>query len=129
MMLASWKKAIPNVPASAVDATQNADALRARVATDDGSHRLGEVALVDRESRIGKMGRTFFNTLLDENAASHIALGDGYAAPVADPADLQRINKSSVHVDFMIGSDEVDVTGTTKDGRSMPLLRGGAWQV
>ncbi len=112
-----------------VDATQNADALRARVATDDGSHRLGEVALVDRESRIGKMGRTFFNTLLDENAASHIALGDGYAAPVADPADLQRINKSSVHVDFMIGSDEVDVTGTTKDGRSMPLLRGGAWQV
>jgi aminopeptidase len=112
-----------------VDADTNADAMRGRVATDDGSARLGEVALVDRESRIGKLGRTFFNTLLDENAASHIALGDAYAAPVADPADLPRINESDVHIDFMIGSDEVDVTGTTADGRSVPILRGGAWQI
>jgi aminopeptidase len=112
-----------------IDAETNADALRGRAATDEGAARLGEVALVDRESRIGKLGRTFFNTLLDENAASHIALGDAYAAPVADPADLPRINESAVHIDFMIGSDDVDVTGTTKDGRSVPILRGGAWQV
>jgi aminopeptidase len=112
-----------------VDADTNAEALRGRVATDEGSARLGEVALVDRESRIGKLGRTFFNTLLDENAASHIALGDAYAAPVADPADLPRINESSVHIDFMIGSDEVDVTGTTKSGERVPILRGGAWQI
>jgi aminopeptidase len=112
-----------------VQADTNADALRGRVALDEGSARLGEVALVDRESRIGKLGRTFFNTLLDENAASHIALGDGYSAPVADPADLPRVNTSAVHIDFMIGSDDVDVTGTTKSGRSVPLLRRGSWQI
>jgi aminopeptidase len=112
-----------------IEANANADALRTRVATDDGASRLGEVALVDRGSRIGKLGRTFFNTLLDENAASHVALGDAYAAPVGDPADLPRINASAVHIDFMIGSDDVDVTGTTKDGRSVPILRGGSWQI
>jgi aminopeptidase len=112
-----------------VQAAANAGALRSRIEVDDGAKRLGEVALVDRESRIGKLGRTFFNTLLDENAASHIALGDAYAAPVGDPADLPRINESAVHIDFMIGGDEVDVTGTTKDGRDVPILRGGSWQV
>jgi aminopeptidase len=112
-----------------IDADQNAEALRTRAATDEGASRLGEVALVDRESRIGKLGKTFFNTLLDENAASHVALGDGYSAPIADPDDLPRINASAVHIDFMIGSDEVDVTGTTKSGQQVPLLRGGAWQI
>jgi len=112
-----------------IQASENADALRARVETDAGASRLGEVALVDRESRIGKTGRTFFNTLLDENAASHIALGDAYATPIGDPADVPRINESAIHIDFMIGSDEVEVTGTTKDGREVPLLRGGTWQI
>ena len=112
-----------------VDADTNADALRARVDADEGAGRLGEVALVDRESRIGRLGRTFFNTLLDENAASHLALGDGYSAPVADPADVERINASTVHIDFMIGSDDVDVTGVTRTGSLVPLLRGGSWQI
>jgi aminopeptidase len=112
-----------------IDAETNADALRMRVATDAGAARLGEVALVDRESRIGKLGRVFFNTLLDENAASHIALGDAYAAPIADSADLSRINVSAVHIDFMIGSDDVRVTGRTKDGRDVVVMRGGAWQI
>jgi aminopeptidase len=112
-----------------IDADENADALRTRAQTDDGASRLGEVALVDRESRIGKLGKTFFNTLLDENAASHIALGDAYSAPIADPDDVPRINASAVHIDFMIGSDEVDVTGTTKSGERVPLLRGGSWQI
>jgi aminopeptidase len=112
-----------------IDADTNADALRARVDADENAGRLGEVALVDRESRIGRLGRTFFNTLLDENAASHLALGDGYSAPVGDPADVERINASTVHIDFMIGSDDVDVTGVTRSGKSVPLLRGGAWQV
>jgi aminopeptidase len=112
-----------------IDAQTNADALRMRVATDAGAARLGEVALVDRESRIGKLGRVFFNTLLDENAASHVALGDAYAAPIADPADLPRINESAIHVDFMIGSDDVTVTGRTKDGRDVTVMRGGAWQL
>jgi aminopeptidase len=112
-----------------IDADTNADALRVRVATDEGASRLGEVALVDRESRIGKLGRVFFNTLLDENAASHVALGDAYAVPIADPADLPRINESAIHIDFMIGSDDVTVTGRTKDGRDVTVMRDGAWQI
>ena len=112
-----------------IDADANADVLRARCATDEGASRLGEVALVDRESRIGKLGKTFFMTLLDENAASHLALGDAYAAPVADPAEVGRINESAIHIDFMIGSDEVTVTGVTHDDAEIPLLVGGSWQV
>jgi aminopeptidase len=112
-----------------IDADANADALRGRCAVDEGAARLGEVALVDRESRIGQLGRTFFTTLLDENAASHLALGDAYSSPIADDADLPRINASAVHIDFMIGSDDVSVTGTTKSGDRVPILRGGAWQI
>jgi aminopeptidase len=112
-----------------IEADSNADALRVRVATDEGASRLGEVALVDRESRIGKLGRVFFNTLLDENAASHLALGDAYAVPIADPADLPRINESAIHIDFMIGSDDVTVTGRTKDGRDVMVMRDGSWQI
>jgi aminopeptidase len=112
-----------------IDADTNADALRQRCATDDGASRLGEVALVDGESRIGKLGRTFFTTLLDENAASHLALGDAYSAPIGDPSDLPRINASAVHIDFMIGSADVVVTGRTKAGEQVPILRGGDWQI
>ncbi|HEY3550488.1 MAG TPA: aminopeptidase [Gaiellaceae bacterium] len=112
-----------------IDADANADALRQRCATDEGAARLGEVALVDGESRIGRLGRTFFNTLLDENAASHVALGDAYAHPISDPADLPRINESEIHVDFMIGSNEVTVSGVTRDGGEVPLLVDGAWQI
>jgi aminopeptidase len=112
-----------------IDAETNADALRQRCATDDGAARLGEVALVDRESRIGRLERTFFTTLLDENAASHLALGDAYSAPVGDPTDVPRINESAVHIDFMIGSDDVSVVGTKKSGERVPLLVGGSWQI
>jgi aminopeptidase len=112
-----------------IDADENAEALRRRCATDDGAARLGEVALVDDRSRIGRLGRTFFNTLLDENAASHVALGDAYASPIADPADLPRINESAIHVDFMVGSDDVTVSGVTRGGDELPLLVGGAWQI
>jgi len=112
-----------------IDAETNVAALRRRCSLDDGASRLGEVALVDRESRIGKLGRTFFTTLLDENAASHLAFGDAYSAPVGDEHDLPRINESVVHIDFMIGSDDVTVTGTTKAGERVAILRGGTWQI
>jgi len=111
-----------------IDADENAEALRARVSVDDGAARLGEVALVDRQGRIGKTGTVFFNTLLDENAASHIALGNAYAVGVGEE-DVPRINTSAIHIDFMIGGDDVDVTGLTRDGERVPVLRGGAWQV
>jgi len=111
-----------------IEAEAGADALRARCAKDDGASRLGELALVDREGRIGKSGITYFNTLLDENAASHLALGGAYATSVGE-ADRERINKSMIHVDFMIGSDDVAVTGLRADGAEVPVLCGGSWQV
>jgi aminopeptidase len=111
-----------------IEADEGAEALRARCARDEGASRLGEVALVDREGRIGKTGTVFFNTLLDENAASHLAFGNAYAIAVGEE-DHPRINTSSIHIDFMIGSDDVTVTGLTKDGREVPVLRGGAWQL
>lgn len=112
-----------------IDADENAETLRERCAVDEGAARLGEVALVDGKSRIGRLGRTFFSTLLDENSTSHLALGDAYSHPIADPADLPRINESEEHIDFMIGSDEVTVSGVTRAGDEVPLLVGGTWQI
>jgi len=112
-----------------IEADANAQALRGRCATDDGAARLGEVALVDGKSRIGRLGRTFFSTLLDENSASHLALGDAYSHPIGDPADLPRINESEIHIDFMVGSDAVAVSGVTRSGDELPLLVAGEWQI
>ena len=112
-----------------IDADSGADALRSVAARDEGASRLGEIALVDGEGRVGPLGRVFYDTLIDENAASHIALGDGYEHPVEDAAEKARINKSKVHVDFMIGSPELDVDGITRDGQAVPVLRSGAWQI
>jgi aminopeptidase len=112
-----------------IDADRGGDALRALAAKDDGASRLGELALVDGAGRIGPLDTVFYETLLDENAASHIALGNAYERGVADDADRQRLNASRIHVDFMIGSPELDVDGITRDGDAVPVLRGGAWQV
>jgi aminopeptidase len=111
-----------------IDAEEGGGTLRAMAKRDPGAARLGEVALVDRESRIGQTGRVYSNTLLDENAASHIALGAAFPFLV-DDEERDRLNQSEIHIDFMIGSAEVDVTGTTRDGREIPLLREGAWQI
>jgi aminopeptidase len=111
-----------------IDADSGADVVRAIAARDDGAARLGEVALVDRESRIGQLGTVFSDTLLDENAASHIALGSAYEVTVV-PEDVDRINRSSIHLDFMIGGDDVAVTGLAADGTEIPLLRDGEWQI
>lgn len=96
---------------------------------DEGASRLGEVALVDREGRIGPLDTVFYDTLIDENAASHVALGSAYEFCVAAPEDVERINRSQIHVDFMIGSDEVAVTGVTAAGERIPVLRDGVWQI
>jgi aminopeptidase len=111
-----------------IDADQGADALRTLARRDAGSSRLGEVALVDRDSRIGHLDTVFFDTLLDENAASHIALGEGLEFTVGEE-DQKRINRSELHIDFMIGSRDVAVTGMRPGGGEVPLLRGGAWQI
>jgi aminopeptidase len=111
-----------------IDAEEGADVLRGYAARDEGASRLGEIALVDREGRIGRLGTTFFDTLLDENAASHIALGQAYAFTAGED-DRDNINRSDIHVDFMVGGDDVDVSGVTADGDEVPVLRGGAWQI
>jgi aminopeptidase len=114
--------------AAEIDADQGAETLRALARRDPGAARLGEVALVDRDGRIGELGTVFYDTLLDENAASHIALGQGLEFAVHGE-ESGRVNKSEIHVDFMIGADNVAVTGVTRDGRKLPLLRQGVWQI
>jgi aminopeptidase len=111
-----------------LDADIGGDAFRTRTSIDEGARRLGEVALVDREGRIGPLGTVFYNTLLDENAASHLALGGAYESLVGTE-DIDKINRSDLHLDFMIGSDEVAVTGIARNGERIPVLRGGRWQV
>ena len=95
---------------------------------DDGALRLGELALVDRQGRIGPLDTVFYDTLLDENAASHIALGNGFPFLV-EGDDVARVNTSGTHVDFMIGSPELEVDGVTADGERVPVLRDGDWQI
>jgi len=111
-----------------IDADENAEALRSRLAGDEGGLRLGELALVDRKGRIGPLGTVFYDTLLDENASSHIAFGSGFPFLVED-ADAARVNESATHIDFMIGSPELEVDGLTAGGERVPILRGGDWQV
>jgi aminopeptidase len=104
------------------------DTMRTIVTHDEGAARLGEVALVDDEGRIGKLDTVFFDTLIDENAASHIALGQGFAFML--PEDQRdRANESQIHIDFMIGSPEMTVTGITREGERVPVLVRGGWQI
>jgi aminopeptidase len=111
-----------------VEAESGVEAMRSMIDLHENADRLGEVALVDGQGRIGPLGTVFFNTLYDENAASHLALGGAYLDTVQEP-DRGRVNRSTMHVDFMIGGDDVDVTGITRDGSHVPVLRRGAWQI
>jgi aminopeptidase len=115
-------------------ATAGEDVLNRLISTDDGARRLGEVALVPHNSPIAKSGVLFWNTLFDENAASHIALGQAYSTCIIggekmDNAELAKrgANESLIHVDWMIGSADMDVDGITTDGTAEPLIRKGAW--
>jgi aminopeptidase len=115
-------------------ATKGEEVLQKLIGTDDGARRLGEVALVPHSSPIASSGLLFFNTLFDENAASHIALGQAYTSCVRDgdklsPAELaaRGANDSLIHVDWMIGSDQLDIDGITATGALEPLMRRGEW--
>ena len=112
-----------------VDAERGADALRSVIAKDEGARRLGELALVDGAGRIGPLNTVFFETLFDENAASHIALGNAYGYMVEDETERTRANQSGIHVDLMVGSLELEVDGITEAGEAVPVLRRGAWQI
>src|SRR5438045_518998 len=115
-------------------ASRGEEVLNKVLDTDDGGRRLGEVALVPHSSPISKSGLLFLNTLFDENAASHIALGQCYSKCFVGGDKLtpeqvaaQGGNKSFIHIDWMIGSDQTDVDGIHADGRRVPVIRKGEW--
>jgi aminopeptidase len=115
-------------------ASQGEAVLNKVLDTDEGSRRLGEVALVPHSSPISQSGLLFFNTLFDENAASHIALGQCYTKCFKGGAQLspeqikaQGGNSSLIHIDWMIGSNRIDIDGITQDGQAVPVMRAGEW--
>ena len=115
-------------------ATRGEEVLRKLIDTDEGARRLGEVALVPHSSPIASSGMLFYNTLFDENAASHIALGQAYSSCLEGgdkmtPEELAAhgANDSLIHVDWMIGSGELDIDGETSTGSIEPLMRKGEW--
>lgn len=115
-------------------AAQGQEVLGQILDTDAGSRRLGEVALVPASSPVAKSGLLFYNTLFDENAASHLALGQAYQTSLAggdrlSPEEFARAggNASMIHEDFMIGSAQMDVDGVNQDGNTEPLMRNGEW--
>ena len=117
-----------------IRAESGEEVMRTHAATDDGAARLGEVALVDGHSRVGKTGLVFYDTLFDENASSHIALGasivqavPGASEQTAEERHARGVNHSSIHTDFMIGSNELEIDGVTADGEAVPIIRNGDW--
>ncbi len=115
-------------------AERNADTLQRLLDTDEGARRLGEVALVPHSSPIAQSGLLYYNTLFDENAASHVALGNAYKFTIKggnemsdDEFERMGGNRSAVHVDFMIGSADLDVDGVLAGGATEPLMRKGEW--
>ncbi len=117
-----------------VQARRGAEVLRQLITTDAGAARLGEIALVPHGSPISQSGVLFFNTLFDENAASHVALGAAYTFTLAGGEDMTDEtfeaaggNRSATHVDFMIGSGALDIDGLRPDGTTEPLMRAGEW--
>jgi aminopeptidase len=110
--------------------------VRGQLGVDDFAKRLGEVALVDGDSRVGQTGIVFFDTLFDENATCHIAYGAGVTFGVdgvdgLSPEELRErgVNVSAVHTDFMVGGAEVAVDGVTAGGETVPILREDVWQL
>jgi aminopeptidase len=104
------------------------------LATDEGATSLGEVSFVPYTSPISLTRTLFYNTLIDENAASHLAFGNAYRFTLKDGEGMSDEqfqaaggNQSGIHVDFMVGSDKLDVDGITKDGKAEPIMRQGEW--
>ena len=117
-------------------AEKNADLLATLLDTDEGSRSIGEVALVPASSPINRSGLLFYNTLFDENAACHIAFGDGYPGTVAGGTALTEaellergVNHSVVHEDVMIGAEDTRITGRSREGREIEIFRDGVWAI
>ena len=122
--------------AVAVHAQEHQDLLEKMIAMDEGAAMVGELALVPHDSPISNSGVLFYNTLFDENAACHIAMGRGFNETVPGFADMSKdelkekgINDSMIHVDFMIGCKDLNITGYTRDGREVAIFRDGGWAI
>jgi aminopeptidase len=111
-----------------VEAESGADLVRSHFATIENSDRLGEVALVTRESRVGQTGTLFYDPLFDENATCHVAYGTGFPFLVEGEAD-DGLNLANMHVDFMVGGPDLEVDGVLADGTEVPLIRNEEWQL
>jgi aminopeptidase len=110
------------------DAETGAELVRSHFETIENADRLGEVALVTRESRVGQTGTLFYDTLFDENATCHIAYGAGFPF-LADGDPGEGLNAANTHVDFMVGGPELEVDAVLADGTAVPLIRGEEWQL
>jgi aminopeptidase len=111
-----------------VEAESGADLVRSHFATIENADRLGEVALVTRESRVGQSGTLFYDALFDENATCHVAYGTGFPFLVDGEPD-ERLNLANMHVDFMVGGPELEVDAVLADGTEVPLIRDEEWQL
>ena len=117
-----------------VHAEKNEELLKKMISMDEGAAYLGECALVPYNSPIRESGVLFYNTLFDENAACHLALGRGFTNVLRDYDQLSTkecyekgINDSMIHVDFMIGTEDLSVTAITRDGKRVPVFENGNW--
>lgn len=117
-----------------VTAEKGEEVLKPLVEENEGARSLGEVALVPHQSPISQSGLVFFNTLFDENASNHLALGSAYAFSIEGGTEMSQeelaergLNRSNVHVDFMIGSETMNIDGIRADGSRMPIFRNGDW--
>lgn len=134
VLIENFSVRFENGRAVEVHAEKNEEALKLMIAMDEGACKLGECALVPYDSPINRSGILFYNTLFDENASCHLALGMGYSSCLKDfekytPDEARElgVNDSMIHEDFMIGSPDLRITGITADGREVPIFINGDW--